>query len=498
MLSTIYPPDVIVGEQRPRILHVPPHVTSAGEEAIELAASAGLYLDDPQQLVLRGGLGERADGKWSAFEVGVEEPRQNGKGGILEARELSGLFLFRERLIVHSAHLFETSMNHMERMLRLIESNRDLERGVDRVSRAHGQEGITLTPRFGRCQLKFKTRTKGGGRGLSGDCVVLDEAMELSAASLAALMPTLSARPNPQLWYAGSAVDQMIHANGLVFARVRARALRGDDPSLAYFGWSVDPDEYNADPQGVAADPRYWAIANPALGRRITLEYVANEHRSLPPREFATERLGVGDWPDTSDGADQFLPMWGELQDDESVIEGPVAFVFDVTPERDFASIGTAGRRADGRWHVEVIENRAGTGWVVDELVRMRDEWSPCVIAYDGKGPAASLVPDLEAAGLRRFDDKPHGDRLLWEASPGDMAKACGVFYDAAVERSLRHLGQSWLSQALRSAKKRDLADAWAWARKSGGDISPLVSVTLAMRAHQLFAGAGRKPFVLR
>ena len=36
---------------------------------------------------------ERADGNWSAFEVGVNVPRQNGKGGIIEARELAGLFL---------------------------------------------------------------------------------------------------------------------------------------------------------------------------------------------------------------------------------------------------------------------------------------------------------------------------------------------------------------------------------------------------------------------
>jgi hypothetical protein len=30
------------------------------------------------------------------------------------------------------------------------------------------------------------------------------------------------------------------------------------------------------------------------------------------------------------------------------------------------------------------------------------------------------------------------------------------------------------------SAKKRDLAGAWAWQKKDGGDICPLVAVTLA------------------
>jgi hypothetical protein len=53
---------------------------------------------------------ERADGKWAAFEVGLNVARQNGKGSILEARELAGLFLLGERLIIHSAHEFATSL----------------------------------------------------------------------------------------------------------------------------------------------------------------------------------------------------------------------------------------------------------------------------------------------------------------------------------------------------------------------------------------------------
>jgi predicted amidohydrolase YtcJ len=61
-------------------------------EAVELAASAGLVLDDWQQHVLVSALGERPDalGTWAAFEVGLVVPRQCGKGGVLEARELAG------------------------------------------------------------------------------------------------------------------------------------------------------------------------------------------------------------------------------------------------------------------------------------------------------------------------------------------------------------------------------------------------------------------------
>jgi hypothetical protein len=95
--------------------------------------------------ILRHSLGERPDGKWAAFEVGLNVPRQNGKGSILEARELAGLFLLGERLIIHSAHEFATSLEAFQRLLALIEGTPDLSRRVKRVSRAHGEEGIELT-----------------------------------------------------------------------------------------------------------------------------------------------------------------------------------------------------------------------------------------------------------------------------------------------------------------------------------------------------------------
>ena len=91
--------------QQPRLLTTPQGaISSSGVEAAELAAAAGLFLDDWQRLALDVALGERADGRWAAFEVGLVVSRQNGKGSILEARELAGLFLFGGRLILHSAH----------------------------------------------------------------------------------------------------------------------------------------------------------------------------------------------------------------------------------------------------------------------------------------------------------------------------------------------------------------------------------------------------------
>jgi hypothetical protein len=43
-------------------------------------------------------------------------PRQNGKGEVLMARELFGLFELGERLIIHTAHEFKTSAEHFHRL----------------------------------------------------------------------------------------------------------------------------------------------------------------------------------------------------------------------------------------------------------------------------------------------------------------------------------------------------------------------------------------------
>jgi phage terminase large subunit-like protein len=91
-------------------------VSSAGSEAVDLAASVGLYLTPWQQWVLDQGLSEDASGKWAAFEVALIVARQNGKNAVLEALELAALFLFGDRLIVHSAHQFATAFEHFLRM----------------------------------------------------------------------------------------------------------------------------------------------------------------------------------------------------------------------------------------------------------------------------------------------------------------------------------------------------------------------------------------------
>ena len=66
--------------------------------------------------------------RFAATEVCCVVPRQNGKGSILEARQLAGLFVLNEPLQIHSAHEFRTASEHHLRISQLIEGCPDLDR----------------------------------------------------------------------------------------------------------------------------------------------------------------------------------------------------------------------------------------------------------------------------------------------------------------------------------------------------------------------------------
>lgn len=462
------------GNQRPALLHLPDGSDAYADDALYLLGEWGFGYDDWQQFAIRCALREQPDGRWAAKEFGLEIPRQNGKGELIEGREALGLFYLDERKLIHSAHEFATASEALDRMDDRIAQNPQLKQRVKSVKRSHGEEGVYL--KDGR-KLLYKTRTKGGGRGFSADLLVLDEAMFIAEAFLGALMPVISARPNPQMWYAGSAVDQEKMEHGIVFARLRQRALDGAAGRMAYLGWSPAYERgwtVPADvPRSAAEDPEVVAEGNPALGIRIDLAHVVEtEFRAMDHRTFCVERLGIGDWPRVTeeDGSVISVRSWLSLTDPQSEPVDPLVFVFDVSPERSSAAVSMAARRDDGLKHVEVMEHKRGTGWVADWLAERVERHGPAAVLYADKSPAASLVTEIENRGLE-----------VEPVSTSEHADACGMFYDAVEQRTLRHLGTQELVTALRGAVTRPLGDAWAWSRKNSGvDISPLVSCTLA------------------
>lgn len=535
-----------LGAQEPNILTFPPRVGTYGPEAVEIAELAGLTMDPWQSLVLDNMLGYREDHTWAGFEVGLITGRQNGKDGVLEAREIWGLFLSPDdQLIIHSAHLFDTSLRHFNRVLSLIEGCPDLDRYLSahrgRVSRSHGEEGIEIYRDGSMRELRFRTRTKGGGRGWSCDCLILNEAMILEGVTVGAILPTLSAVPNPQVIYAASAGNKESTALG----RVRSRGLGAftksgwryaTDPRLCFMEWSITPcsdfcppDCEDHDQRPFRFDPKMapetyarklsrlaasYAKANPAWGIRMggldnpvkSWEHMEAERRIMDPDEFDRERLGIGDYPVD---ADSWLIInelaWKTCCDVSSQPDGKFAFSLDLSPDRKTGAIVVAGWNEEKKVHTEitgrdVLDHRPGAGerWMVPRMVELYKTWIPTCVVIDKSTQAGTLIKelrDLLMAPLHPADPKdPDGagltkeqvDDLLVHPTAREYAHACGWFAGAVMpprgeKPQLAHRDQTGLSAAVSGASKRDLADLWAWERKSSvSDITPLVAATNA------------------
>jgi hypothetical protein len=484
-LSTLSPPAAKLGVQEPQILLLPADVHShaAATEAIELASSLGMTLDVAQEIHLRAALGERSDGTWSAFEVGDIEPRQNGKGDTIQVRELYGLFIAGEKLQIHTAHEFPTANEAFLRMVTIIESNRDLERHVLKIRFANGEQGVEL--RNG-ARLKYRARTGGAGRGFAGaDLVVYDEAFALVAEQVAASLPTLSTGRNPQVWYASSAglstSTQLWH--------LRKRALAGDPGRLAY--WEHTAERVSLVNGRIVSEPidendeGNVALANPAYGYRISADYIAAERFAMSGEggKFARERLGVWDpLPETAAAKPAKLPAdkWAATVTETPPVEltpGELALAFDVSRDGAWSTIAVAAGTVRSSY-VEVIEHAEGVGWLPDRLVELVTKWNPTAVGCNSAGPAGAQV----AAVLEAFADAEISSELLHLMNAQDYKSACGGFYSAVNEGTVRRLaGQPELEDAGANAAERPLGDAWAWDRRSETiPISPLVAVTIA------------------
>lgn len=478
--------DVRLGSQTPRVSTYPPAGFSSGPDAADLSEAAGLVLDPWQRYVLEHGLGERPDGKWAAREVACWVPRQNGKGAVIEARVLAGLFLFGEKKILWSAHEYKTAQEGFLRIRELIQSAPDFNARVKRYWEGSGEQGIELHPRKGEKvsqRLKFIARSRGSGRGFSGDLIILDEAQELTLLQMKALYSTMSAKSihgNPQVWYFGTPPeDPAAWVYGL-----RKDGEAGKD-RLAYFDWGlgdIDPDTPLKVRLERYADRNLWYRANPGLGIRISEDFCEGELSRLK-EGFAPERLGLwlpyaGDqsnaWQVISEAA------WTGAKDPTSQVDGRPAFGVYVPPDRSYAAIGIAGAAAAGGRHVEVsgdgevLDYRPGTGWVVPRLLEL-EKHSPSAVVVDDKALAAAA----EKAGLE-----------VHPATAADMVSGCQMIFDGIAGpdlegRDVKHIGQKILTDAVAGAVPRDVGGSWAWARRDlTVDVTPLAAVSLALFGH--------------
>lgn len=464
----------------PLLLKPAPDVaSSAAAEAIAFAEEVcGIYLDDWQRWVVEQALAERSDGSWAAFEVGIVCPRQNGKNFILEVVQIACIYLFGDQTLVHSAHKFDTSVEHFNRLKWIFENTPELSELLlpndGSFVTSNGKEHIRF--RTGQ-RILFKARYRGGGRGFTGDKVFLDEAYDLPARAIGSLIPTLSTRPMAQVWYTSSAP----HESSTVLHAVRNRAIAKDDGDrLFYVEWGNPATANDGDLEAIRR-------ANPAvLSGHITEAYILQEMRTFSGdaelvEEHRRERLGIATpLPSSTDPEPKMAPAdWSATAipaDKAPHLEpGEVVIGFDVTGGWGSVTLA-AGTLA--RSYVECIRHESG--WSPARLVELVKTWKPSVIAVDGgTGENLAAVSEtLEAFQLEGIDPE-----LIKVLSTVQYKTACQGFVDAVAERRVSRpkVDPDNLEVAGAKATERVIGDSWVWdTRTARVPLAPLKAATVA------------------
>lgn len=510
----------MVGCERPR-LFTPPlrrltRRTTLGFAVIDFARDVlGISLFPWQEWLLKHALELLPDGTPRFRTVVVLVARQNGKSTLSQVLALFWLYVLQRRLVVGTAQTLDLAEEVWAGAVELAEGTPELAEAIEHVVQTNGRKSLEVQAVDGdgdpfTVRYKVQTASRRGGRGLSGDLILLDELREhQSWHAWAAVTKTTMARAHAQVWALSNAGDvtsvvlrhlrRMGHAalgdpdginkDGVQdledLAGAEQAGLEVDelDESLGLFEWSSTPgcDKW---------DRGEWAQANPSLnypggiGERAIAAACATdpELEVFRPEVLCQWNEGAGEGP--------FPPgTWQAGEDPASrVPDGePVMYCVDVEHDRTRSVIAIAGYREDGDVHVEAVAQRAGVSWVLEWFADRANPEDPLPVVVQARGaPSSSLVKKLHAIdGLEVIE---------WGGS--ELGAWCGAFYDAVRahdwrpdeaagetwdDRPMRvwHLPQPALNIQATTAVTKPVGDAWAWNRKASPyGAAALVAVT--------------------
>jgi hypothetical protein len=139
-----------------------------------------------------------------------------------------------------------------------------------------------------------------------------------------------------------------------------------------------------------------------------------------------------------------------------------------VSPDLKWATVASAGLRADGHVHVEIARRQPNTEWVVP-FAAANPQYGPYRVA--GSGPAGFLLKLLEDEGVWTVD-----------VPSSEVTQATQRLIAAVDDGTIHHLGSNEIAAALSNATLKASGDSQVWSRvKSSGDISALVAATVAV-----------------
>lgn len=468
-------PDTLPSVLPPNVFQ-PLFLSSLGDDAVDLAAVTGLFLDDWQAEVVRTSLTFKGDldSKFAARQMLLLVPRQQGKGSCIEARELAGLFLLHEPTMLHTAHEFRTAQSSFKRLKDRIDYAAEV-LDADKIRfRNSGAETSILVPGdrakgVPDSYLMFTPRTAGAGRGLSVDLLIIDEAYALTADQVSALRPTQNAVRRPQMW----ATSSTGFPESMELMAMREQGLNRVE-NMGFFEWKADD---GCDPGD--RDQWYQAIPGLRTGRQDIDEIiVAYEHARATGNytDFNREYLGL--WATNDIGALISQELWG-AQKYPPEAEPPknppkIALAVDVDPISEGAAVVGVGQDENGFFVPFRLAEDKGVTWVADWL-KIKQETRPnhYVTVLDPMAPAGALKDQFDAVGVEYV-----------ELTSSQCIQACSKFETFVRDGRIRHTDDPDMNDAVNNGVKRLIGakGAWLWAPKiEGARIRSLVAATYAL-----------------
>lgn len=442
----------LTGRQEPSVRIAPKYSKTDGGDAARMLAVGGLILDPWQELVLEDWMSLSPGNLWVCKTCGISVPRQNGKTGLLAGRAEAGMLMYNEQ-VIYTAHLQKTATETFEEMAVFFDSPK-LRKYVKDIKTALGREQIILQS---GARVKFLARTRNGGRGQHGDCLIFDEAQELDDSAQASFIPAISASLNPQTIYAGTPPDPT--AEGSVFRNIRDKAIAKETTQTA---WS----EYSVKEIGDVQDKKRWADTNPALGRRILVSTIEGECEQLAPDMFARERLGW--WTPIVEHKEVYAidsKIWDECRSEDPKPEGKTAYGVKFSADGSYVCLCGAVIPPKGKARISLIDAKPtgyGTTWLAEWLNERSTK--ACCVVIDGRNGVDVLVDKIA--------DKWRMKGSVIRPSAKDVISAVGVLTDSLNEQTLTwYAGQDALRESAITATKRPIGGGWGF----GGENSTAI-----------------------
>lgn len=491
--SALSAPHKFIGSETPRVwtpeLRKLTPKTSRGFECIAFAEEVlELELFPWQKWLLIHALELNPDGTFRFRTVVLLVARQNGKSTLMQVLSLWRMFVDGAPLVIGTAQNLDIAEEVWQGAVDMANEVAELAAEIEKIDLTNGKKALRLVS---GSRYKVQAASRRGGRGLSGDLILLDELREHQTwDAWSAVTKTTMARLLAQIWAASNAGD----ATSIVLKHLRMLAhlvlgdpdgINGDDVRLNDLSDDVDDDslaifEWSAEPGIDIWDRNGWAQANPSLGYTITERAIAAAAKTDPERVFRTEVLCQ--WVDSMrDGA--FPPgVWESNVADEGtkVTRLPTVAIDRRTGMRQSFAIVVAGGTAFDFDLIQVARYEMGADqvWspqlIVDEALTVLRNLNLDRIVVDKYGDNAELIPLFEEANIEivRFDTT-------------DMRNAASGLSDALINGRIKHLSEDPLNIAVLGAGKRVSGEQFLWSQpKSTTDIAPLRAATAAWWAY--------------